>query len=51
MNTKMWEHPITQKHIDTVKSWGIIVKEPVSKTLYCGDTGIGAMANIEDILS
>lgn len=51
MNTRMWEHPITQKHIDTVKSWGIIVKEPVSKTLYCGDTGIGAMADINDILA
>lgn len=51
MNTHMWNHPITQKHIDTVKSWGIVVKEPVSKTLFCGDVGIGAMADITNILS
>lgn len=50
MNTWMWDHPTTQEHIDKVKSWGITVVPPVEKTLFCGDTGIGAMANIEDIV-
>lgn len=51
MNTNMWNHPITQKHLDTLRSWGIIIKDPISKTLYCGDTGMGAMANIYDIIN
>ena len=50
MNTKMWEHPITKEHLDKVKSWGIEVVDPVEKTLFCGDIGVGAMANIEDIV-
>jgi phosphopantothenoylcysteine decarboxylase len=50
MNTKMYEHPITKEHIDKIKSWGIQVVDPVEKTLFCGDVGTGAMANIEDIL-
>ena len=28
---------------------GIEVVDPVEKTLFCGDTGMGAMANIDDI--
>lgn len=49
MNTKMWNHPITQEHIAKIKSWGIKVIEPVSKELFCGDVGIGAMADISTI--
>ena len=51
MNTKMWTHPITQEHITKLKSWGIEIIDPVEKTLYCGDTGIGAMANIDEIIN
>jgi len=50
MNTKMWTHPITEEHVKKLRSWGISVLEPVEKTLYCGDTGIGAMTNIENII-
>lgn len=50
MNTKMWEHPITQEHILKIESWGIKVVEPVEKKLFCGDTGIGAMANVDEIV-
>ena len=50
MNTKMWTHPITEEHVKKLRSWGITVLEPIEKTLYCGDTGIGAMANIDDII-
>jgi len=46
----MWEHPITQEHISKIKSWGIKVIDPISKELFCGDTGMGAMANIDDII-
>lgn len=50
MNTVMWEHPITQEHITKLKSWGYTIMNPIEKTLFCGDKGIGAMANIDDIL-
>lgn len=50
MNTRMWDHPITKEHLEKVKSWGIQVVDPIEKKLFCGDTGIGAMANIEDIV-
>jgi phosphopantothenoylcysteine synthetase/decarboxylase len=50
MNVKMWEHPITKEHIDKIKSWGITVVDPIEKKLFCGDYGMGAMANIEDIV-
>jgi phosphopantothenoylcysteine decarboxylase len=51
MNVKMWEHPITKEHTDTIKSWGITVINPVEKKLFCGDYGMGAMTNIKDIVN
>lgn len=50
MNTQMFIHPVTVEHLTKVSSWGIDVIPPVEKTLFCGDTGIGAMARIEDIV-
>lgn len=51
MNTVMWTHPATQPAIDVLQSWGIVVVSPVVKTLACGDTGVGAMAGIPDIVA
>lgn len=51
MNDLMYSHPITQEHIKKIEGWGIKVVEPVEKTLFCGDTGIGAMAHIDDIVA
>jgi len=51
MNTKMWIHPVTGEHIEKIKSWfPLKVVGPISKKLACGDTGIGALANLEDIV-
>lgn len=50
MNTHMWEHPITQEHIKKFDSWGYYVFECVQKTLMCGDTGMGAMAEVDTIV-
>lgn len=50
MNTKMWEHPITAEHLHKLASWGYKEIAPISKTLMCGDTGIGAMAEIATIV-
>lgn len=50
MNTHMWEHPITCKHMETLRSWGYLEIPCISKTLMCGDTGIGAMATLDTIV-
>lgn len=68
MNTLMWEHPFTRKHLRALavdfgaghipghldvdaliaqindRARGLRIVGPVSKTLACGDTGIGALA-------
>ncbi len=52
MNTNMWQHPLTAKQLATVQSFGIstvTVISPITKLLACGDTGVGAMAEVADI--
>ncbi|KAK0083694.1 hypothetical protein PV325_008388 [Microctonus aethiopoides] len=50
MNTKMWEHPITSTQVALLKSWGYKEISCITKTLMCGDTGIGAMAEVDTIV-
>lgn len=50
MNTKMWTHPITSEHVEKLKQWGYLEIPPISKTLMCGDTGTGAMAEVATIV-
>ncbi|XP_002732751.1 phosphopantothenoylcysteine decarboxylase-like isoform X2 [Saccoglossus kowalevskii] len=50
MNTLMWEHPVTSKHINILKQWGYKEIPCIEKTLVCGDTGFGAMAEISTIV-
>ncbi|XP_058830912.1 phosphopantothenoylcysteine decarboxylase [Topomyia yanbarensis] len=50
MNTRMWDHPITGSQIETLKSWGMREIPCVAKTLMCGDTGLGAMAEVDTIV-
>lgn len=45
MNTRMYDHPLTAEQVEKLKSWGYIEVPTISKTLMCGDTGNGAMAN------
>lgn len=51
MNTQMWNHPVTADQIDKLVSWGYILIPPIVKTLMCGDHGIGAMAEVETIIT
>lgn len=60
MNTAMWEHPLTKAQLNTVKSFwnleressnGVIIVEPQSKKLACGEIGTGALASVSDILA
>jgi len=50
MNTHMWNHPFTEKQLQTLKDLGVIVIDPVEKTLACGDSGTGALAGTDTIL-
>ncbi|XP_046441671.1 phosphopantothenoylcysteine decarboxylase-like [Daphnia pulex] len=50
MNTYMWNHPLTAEHILKLKSFGYIEIPCVSKTLVCGDSGVGAMAEVKTIV-
>ena len=73
MNTLMWEHPLTRRHLrqvgsdagsdfipDTMELEEVVtminhtcpslrVVPPMSKRLACGDVGVGAMAELNDI--
>lgn len=51
MNTQMWLHPITKEHLERIeKYYNLTVIQPVAKRLACGETGIGAMAGIDEII-
>ncbi|XP_028416392.1 LOW QUALITY PROTEIN: phosphopantothenoylcysteine decarboxylase-like [Dendronephthya gigantea] len=50
MNTHMWQHPLTREHLEKLKSLKYIQIPPISKTLACGDCGIGAMAEVSMIV-
>lgn len=39
MNTLMWTHPFTEKHLGILKDLGVKVIDPMTKTLMCGDKG------------
>ncbi|PKI82937.1 hypothetical protein MVES_003317 [Malassezia vespertilionis] len=43
MNTLMYMHPITAKHLHAVQALGYQVHGPITKRLACGDQGTGAM--------
>lgn len=43
MNEMMWKHPVTFEQVDRLEKWGIEMIKPITKTLACGDTGVGAM--------
>ena len=58
MNSAMWRHPVTSKHIKTLKDeWGsqadgwVRVLGPVEKGLACGDVGDGGMMEWSKIVA
>ncbi|MBI2064925.1 MAG: phosphopantothenoylcysteine decarboxylase [Candidatus Yanofskybacteria bacterium] len=52
MNTHMWDHPATKEHLDTLMRWypHLTIVNPINKLLECGDVGIGAMAEVHQIV-
>ncbi len=50
MNTQMWMHPIVVMNTHVLRSLGVFIVDPVEKKLACGETGVGAMAPIEQVI-
>ncbi|TVR14115.1 MAG: hypothetical protein EA401_05235 [Planctomycetota bacterium] len=51
MNTVMWNKPIVQQHLATLKAQGVHMVDPVSGNLACGEEGIGAMASVDGLVA
>ena len=50
MNTQMYNNPITQDNMKTLRHYGFEVIDPASGYLACGDTGAGKMPEPEVLL-
>ena len=50
MNTKMLEHPATQRNLKLLQDYGYQIIQPRYATLACGDQGSGALATVESIV-
>jgi len=50
MNNRMWENPIVQKNIETLKKAGVHFEGPCEGRLADGRIGIGRMSEVDDIL-
>lgn len=50
MNGKMWQHPATQKNVETLRGYGVQFVEPAEGMLACGYEGVGRLAEVETIL-
>lgn len=51
MNTYMYQNPITQRNLTTLKEVGYHEIVPREALLACGDFGYGALATIEEIVT
>lgn len=52
MNTAMWDHPVVQRNLSWLGDLGRYeIVPPVSKRLACGDVGMGALADVEDLVA
>jgi phosphopantothenoylcysteine decarboxylase len=55
MNTGMWQHPVTEQQLQTLRSFApnpnlVTIVMPQVKTLACGETGDGALAPVHEIV-
>ncbi|SCV02334.1 LANO_0F16886g1_1 [Lachancea nothofagi CBS 11611] len=52
MNTFMYTHPVTKKHLNMLQEESpyITILKPVEKVLICGDIGMGGMRDWHDIV-
>ncbi len=50
MNPTMWSNPIVQNNINSLKTYGCRIIEPIAGEAICGDIGMGKMAKNETII-
>ncbi|MBT9169049.1 MAG: Coenzyme A biosynthesis bifunctional protein CoaBC [Syntrophomonadaceae bacterium] len=50
MNVNMYENPITQENLTKLRARGFIIVGPASGWLACGETGMGRLADIDEII-
>jgi phosphopantothenoylcysteine synthetase/decarboxylase len=50
MNSRMWDNPVVRKNIETLQGYGVRFVGPVEGKLADGRTGMGRMAETEEIL-
>lgn len=51
MNTKMYQHPSTQKSISALKSWGVDILDSASGVLACGEIGVGRLLEPDQMIT
>lgn len=51
MNTKMYQHPSTQKSITQLKVWGVDILDSASGVLACGEIGVGRLLEPEQMIT
>lgn len=50
MESHMWQHPATQRNLELLRSWGIVVVEPERGHLASGAEGVGRLAEPAEIV-
>ncbi|MGR9087824.1 MAG: bifunctional phosphopantothenoylcysteine decarboxylase/phosphopantothenate--cysteine ligase CoaBC [Gammaproteobacteria bacterium] len=51
MNQAMWNNPVTQENIETLRRHGVVIIGPGEGEQACGETGFGRMAEPSEICS
>jgi phosphopantothenoylcysteine decarboxylase/phosphopantothenate--cysteine ligase len=51
MNVRMWNHPVVQRNVRTLRELGYEIVEPEAGFLACGDVGPGRLADPAHILA
>lgn len=51
MNTVMWDKPITQEHVQSLRERGVTFIDPAAGTLACGEVGVGKLAPVAGIVA
>ena len=49
MNVQMWNHPATQKNVETLRQRGVMIIGPEQGEMACGEVGFGRMSEPADI--
>nr|MBC8158179.1 bifunctional phosphopantothenoylcysteine decarboxylase/phosphopantothenate--cysteine ligase CoaBC [Alphaproteobacteria bacterium] len=51
MNVRMWDHPATQKNMETLGARGMMQVGPNEGDMACGEFGFGRMAEVDEIVA